>query len=120
MTAKAALGKALLDGRTINVRNCFTLIGLTNASRECSRMIEKPFEIRLERTRREGTSSYGQNTTWIDFRLLHTEQNKEGIKKLRDYIREQSGEEIKLKYSKGQKEELNRKIQKEIQQNLFL
>ena len=119
MTAKAALAKALLDGRIINVRNCFTLIGLTNASRECSRMIEQPFEVRLQRTRQEGVSRYGQNTTWIDFRLLHTKENIPGIKLMREYIREQSSEDIKLKYSRGEKQKTVIKIDNNRQRNLF-
>jgi len=46
----------------------------------------------------------------------------EGIEKMRMYIKENSGEEIKLKYSKGQKQEATQKSKKplEIQQNLFL
>ncbi len=43
MTAKAALALALLEGRVLNVSNCFKEIGLSNIAREIPRMIEEPF-----------------------------------------------------------------------------
>lgn len=90
MTAKAALAKALLDGRVLNVRNCFDLIGLTNCSREISRMIEKPFDVEVSRTQMEGKSRYGQPVTWVNYRLNSSEHNKEGIQKMREYVAQQS------------------------------
>lgn len=89
MTAKAALALALLEGRVLNVKNCFDYIGLTNCSREISRMIEKPFGVTVSRTRKEGKSRYGQPVCWYDFRLNSTEYNKEGIEKMKEYVREQ-------------------------------
>lgn len=91
MTAKAALAKALLDGRTLNIKNCFILIGLTNCPREISRMIEKPFGVIVSRVTREGKSKYGQPVTWMDYHLNRTEYNKEGIKKMFEYVNEQLG-----------------------------
>jgi hypothetical protein len=88
MNAKAALCFHLLSGKTVNIKNCFELIGYTNAPRELSRMIEAPFEVRLERKRRDGKSRYGQPVCWFDYTLPHTEENKEGIKKMRDYVAE--------------------------------
>lgn len=120
MTAKAALCKALLDGRTLNVKNCFTLIGLTNCSREVSRMVEQPFGVIVFRTHRAGVSRYGQTVTWTDFRLPKIKENEEGVQKMREYIESQMPEEdIKLKYSKHQDQPAKSK-QPETQQNLFL
>lgn len=90
MTAKAALAKALLDGRVINIKNCFQTIGLTNAPREISRMIEKPFGVTVSRTKREGKSRYGQAVTWYDYRLNRVGYNKEGIEKMEAYVKEQT------------------------------
>jgi len=87
-TAKAALAKALLDGQVLNVKNCFATIGLTNCSREISRMIEEPFGVVVSRTRMEGKSRYGQPVTWVDFRLNKTELNKKGIELMREYVKE--------------------------------
>lgn len=86
MTAKAALCKALLDGRVLNVKNCFTTIGLTNCAREISRMIEQPFNVHVSRIRREGTSKYGQPVNWMDYRLNKTPYNEDGIKKMVEYF----------------------------------
>lgn len=89
MTAKAALALALLQGRVLNVKNCFELIGLTNCSREISRMIEQPFGVIVSRTKRIGVSRYGQSVTWVDFRLNNALHNEEGISKMRTYVKEQ-------------------------------
>lgn len=92
MTAKAALAKALLDGRVLNVKNCFETIGLTNCAREISRMIEKPFGVVVSRTQREGKSRYNQPVVWVDYRLNPTDYNKEGIQKMREYVAKQKEE----------------------------
>lgn len=92
MTAKCALAKALLDGRVINIKNCFQTIGLTNAPREISRMIEKPFGVIVSRTRMEGKSRYGQSVCWYDYHLNKTSYNAEGIAKMKKYVQEQIGE----------------------------
>ncbi len=89
MTAKAALCKYLLEGQVLNIKNCFTLIGLTNCPREISRMIEQPFGVEVSRTPRNGESRYGQAVTWVDYRLNKTDHNKEGIEKMRNYLAEQ-------------------------------
>lgn len=86
MTAKAALCKALLDGRVLNVKNCFSIIGLTNCAREISRMVEQPFGVEVSRTRKDGKSRYGQSVTWIDYRLNKTDYNQDGIKKMIEYV----------------------------------
>lgn len=85
-TAKAALAKALLDGRVLNVKNVFTTIGLTNCAREISRMIEQPFGVIVSRTRQEGTSRYGMAVTWTDYRLNRSEHNLPGIQKMKEYV----------------------------------
>ncbi len=90
MTARAALCKALLNGETLNVINVFTTIGLTNAAREISRMVEKPLGVQVSRVHREGNSRYGQAVTWVDYHLNHTDYNKEGIEKMREYVKQHS------------------------------
>jgi hypothetical protein len=86
ITAKAALCRALLEGKTINIKNCFNTIGLTNAPREVSRMVEQPFSVKLDRKRMEGHSKYGQSVCWVNYTLPFTEENKEGIEKMKEYI----------------------------------
>lgn len=90
MTAKAALCKLLLEGKVLNIKNCFTLVGLTNCPREISRMIEQPFGVIVSRTNMVGTSRYGQSVTWINYRLNFTDYNQEGIAKMREYVSSQN------------------------------
>lgn len=88
MTAKAALCSHLLAGHTLNIKNCFTLIGLTNCPREISRMIEQPFGVEVSRVERKGESRYGQSVVWVDYHLnTFTERNKEGVEKMREYVK---------------------------------
>jgi len=101
MTAKAALCKALLDGRVVNIKNGFTLFGITNIPREIGRSIEREgkvtgnkndtgFGVEVSRTERTGETRYGQVCNWTDYRLNDTDYNKEGIQKMRDYVAQQS------------------------------
>jgi hypothetical protein len=91
MTAKCALIQHLLSGKVINIKNCFELIGLTNAPREISRSVEKPFGIIVTRIPRTGKSRYGQPCTWYDYKLERTNENFEGIQKAAQYIAENGG-----------------------------
>ena len=90
MNAKTALAKELLSGNIVNIKNCFKTTGLTNAPREVSRMIERTFGVKVSRDHRKGKSKYGQTVTWTDYRLNSTKQNLPGIKKMREYIKENS------------------------------
>ena len=85
MNAKCALVMALLEGRVLNVKNCFKEIGYTNIAREIPRLIEKPFGVQVSRTPREGKNRYKQPVTWVDYRLNSSEYNIEGIKKMQEY-----------------------------------
>lgn len=89
MNTKAALCQALLDGRVINIKNCFETIGYSNAPREISRMIEQGFNVEVSKTPMKGQSRYGQPITWFNYHLNKTEYNKEGIEKMKNYVIEQ-------------------------------
>lgn len=88
MTAKAALCRELLDGNVVNIKNCFKSTGLTNAPREISRMVEQPFGVVVSRVHCKGKSKYGQPVTWVDYRMNNTKSNQPGIKKMRQYVKE--------------------------------
>lgn len=90
MNSKCALAKALLDGRVVNIKNCFRDIGLTNAPREISRMIEKSFGVVVSRTPRKGKNRYGDPTRWTDYRLNKSEHNQDGIQKMIEYLEKKS------------------------------
>lgn len=86
MTAKAALALALLEGRVLNVSNCFKEIGLSNIAREIPRMIEEPFGVTVSRVPRSGKSRYGQAVSYVDYRLNRSQHNLEGIEAMKDYV----------------------------------
>lgn len=86
MTSKAALCMALLEGRVLNVKNCFKEIGLTNIAREIPRLVEKPFDVKVSRTKKEGKNRYKQDVTWYDYRLNKSEYNQPGIQRMKEYI----------------------------------
>lgn len=111
MTAKAALIKELLSGKVINIKTCFMTVGLTNAPREISRMVEKPFGVIISRTQMEGKSKHGQPVTWYNYRLNNTIHNQEGIKKMIAYLQEQEGNNP----PKKDKQEKEYKTTKQIQ-----
>lgn len=91
MTAKAALCKALLAGEVINIKNCVSLIGLTNAPREISRMVEKSFGVVVSRTPMKGKSRYGGAVSWYNYRLNAAEHNRDGMIKMWEYVKLQEG-----------------------------
>lgn len=86
MTSKAALAMALLEGRVLNVKNCFKEIGLTNIAREIPRLIEKPFEVEVSRTTKKGKNKYKEDVSWTDYRLNRSEHNLPGINKMMEYV----------------------------------
>jgi|SRR5882762_3627326 len=89
MTAKAALALILLEGKVINIKNCFNLIGITNAPREISRSIEKDFGVEVSRTKKVGKNRFGKEIYWTDYRLNASEHNIEGMKLMLEYCKTQ-------------------------------
>lgn len=94
MNAKCAIAKAFLIGETLSIKTAFNLFGVTNLPREVSRQIEKPFNIKLIRTQREGKTKYGIPCTWFEYRLKRTEENKPGIELMQAYIKEQENKTL--------------------------
>lgn len=93
MNATAALCKALLDGKVINIKTGFSLFGVSNVPREIGRSVERKFGVRIDRTPREGESRYGQHVTWYDYKLNKSlPENKEGVAAMRLYLAENMGE----------------------------
>src|ERR1700743_747009 len=91
MTAKASLCRALLEGRVLNVGNCFRDVGLTNIGREIPRMVEKPFNVGVSRTEKTGKNRYGSPVYYTNYRLNHTDYNKDGIIAMIKYVEKNGG-----------------------------
>lgn len=92
MTAKAAICKALLLGRVLNIKNGFTWFGVTNIPREIGRGVERAFNVKCERTNQTGTTRYLQPCEWIDYKLYPTQENLPGIKLMVAYILKEEGD----------------------------
>jgi hypothetical protein len=68
--------------------------GYTNASREIIRQVERlehnGFGVVANRNRRNAKNRYGVHCSWIDYTLPQNKINKEGIKKMKEYIKKQT------------------------------
>jgi hypothetical protein len=106
MTQIAAMAKSLLKGEVLSVMNCFRWFGVTNCAREIGRSIERKFDVQVSRVRKEGLSRYEQSVSYVEYRLLRTEENKEGIKKMIAYISEIEQQEFKSIVKRGAKPDL--------------
>lgn len=90
MNSKTALCQALINGEVINIRNIHNRTGYTNSGREISRQVERPFGVVVSRVHRAGKNRFKVHCTWTDYFLAQSRLNKEGIKKMKKYIKEQT------------------------------
>jgi len=71
MTQKAALCQHLLDGGTVSVMTAFKLFGMTNASREIGRSIEREetggFGVIVSRLSKPFKSRYGHVGVYFEY-----------------------------------------------------
>ena len=91
MNAKAALCLALLEGRVLNVSNCFKEIGLSNIGREIPRMVEREFGVVVSRTPKAGKNRYGSPVSYTNYRLNRSAHNLEGMALMTQYIAKEMG-----------------------------
>jgi len=108
MNATTALAKAFLDGRVLSIKTAFRDFGVTNLPRECGRLIERKFNVRLTKVRRVGKTRYGIPCSWFEYRLPTTEYNAEGRQKMIEYIAANTTEPVVTEHTPKVK-----------QQNLF-
>jgi len=50
------------------------------------RSIERKFGVKVNKTPTKFKSRYGKSGVYYKYRLLHTEENKEGIQRMREYV----------------------------------
>lgn len=86
MNATTALTIAFLQGRVLSIKSAFIEFGITNLPRQASRLIEKKFDVRLARTRKDGKTKYGVPCYYFEYRLNKVPHNKQGIRKMRQYV----------------------------------
>ena len=93
MTQICAIAIALLNGETMTIGDGFYKFHCSNIPREISRSIEKKFSVKVSRDKKEFKSVYdGKPGYYYRYRLNKTDQNKEGIERMREYIKSQLGE----------------------------
>lgn len=90
MNATTAIAKAFLKGRVLTIKTAFRDFGITNLPRECGRLIERKFGVKLSRVHKVGKTRYGIRCTWNEYRLPNTEYNKEGRAKMEEYVEKHS------------------------------
>ncbi len=128
MTQKAALCKALLKGQVLSIMTGFRWFSITNVPREVSRQIEQVFMVKLQRTKKDFTSKYGQSGYYYEYRLLATAENAEGRILMESYVRSVELSEFQAIIKKGAKKKhcpenepipLSKPSTKTIQKDLF-
>jgi len=87
-TKTAAISHALLQGEVITIMDGFKRFGISNAPRELSRQVEQKFGVVISKVKKETKSDFGHCGYYFEYRLNKTPMNKEGIKKMWDYIDE--------------------------------
>jgi hypothetical protein len=103
MTQTAEIALALLKGETVSIMNAFNRFHCTNAPREISRGIEKPFGLIVSRDRVDFISKYGRSGYYYRYRLNKTKANAAGIAKMIEYCKRQLGTMTQCKTEKERK-----------------
>ncbi len=67
MTRQQALAKHFANGHKTSIKNAYTFFGISNISREIRRLIEKPFNVELNREQKQGKTKYGSPCYWFEY-----------------------------------------------------
>jgi hypothetical protein len=84
----AHIAFALLQGEVITIMDGFKRFLVTNVPREVGRAIERKFDVKLSRTRKDFISTTGQPGMYFEYRLNQTEYNKAGVQRMWTYVNE--------------------------------
>lgn len=90
MTQISAIASSLLKGETLSIMDGYRKFACTNLPREISRSIEQKFGVRVDKTPTAFKSRYGQTGSFYRYKLPQNQLNKEGIEKMKQYIKENS------------------------------
>lgn len=93
MTQICAIAIALLNGDTMTIADGFHKFHCSNLPRELSRSIEQKFGVIISKDKKEFKSIYDERPGYYyRYRLNKSDVNKEGIERIREYIKSQIGE----------------------------
>lgn len=91
MTQTAAIAQSFLNGETNSIMTAFRKFLCTNLPREVGRSIERKFGVTIHRTPVKFYSTFNKRKgIYYNYTLLKTSDNKEGVKKMREYIKSQT------------------------------
>lgn len=93
MNATVALCSAFLRGEILTIKTAFKDVGITNLGREVGRQIERKFNVRISKLRKESTSRFGVFVSYYEYRLNRDDpSNAEGISAMSEYIKANGGD----------------------------
>jgi len=85
-TKTAAISHALLQGEVITIMDGFKRFAVTNLPREIGRQIRDKFGVVVSSVRKDYVTPGGHSGYYFEYRLNKTPMNKEGVKKMWDYV----------------------------------
>lgn len=92
MNAIAAISQAFLKGEILTIKTAFKDFGVSNLPREVGRAIERKFNLRISKVRRESKSRYGVFVSYYEYRLNRDDPaNEVGISAMTSYIEANGG-----------------------------
>ena len=103
MNQTCKLAKSLLKGEVISIITGFQRFFITNVPREVSRSIEQKFGVKCDKKQINFKNKDGESGYYFEYRLLNTDENKPGIEKMENYIRETEQSEFKSLVKRGPK-----------------
>jgi hypothetical protein len=103
MNKTVTLCKSLLEGDVLSILNGFTRLHITNIPREIGRSVERKFGVKVDRKTIPHKDKFNNPGYYYEYRLLRTEENKEGIKRMEAYISKITQEDYESKSKIGRK-----------------
>lgn len=93
MNATAAIAQAFLKGEILTIKTAFKDFGVSNLPREVGRSIEKKFNVRISKFKKDGKSRFDVPIYWYQYRLNRDDpSNAEGIEAMTKYVKDHGGE----------------------------
>lgn len=91
MTQICAICISLLKGDILTIGDGFYKLNCTNLPIELSRSVEKKFGVTISRDKKEFKSKYDEKPGYyFRYRLNRTDANAKGIKRMQEYIQQQT------------------------------
>lgn len=87
-TKTAAISHAFLQGDVITIMDGFKRFAVTNLPRECGRAIERKFNVKISKVRKDFVSPNGHAGFYYEYKLNKVDYNKIGIEAMWSYVSE--------------------------------